>query len=303
MRRNYYQATTVKNKTKNKIIFFSILLFSGLILYLIFTQLKIKQIEVKTGQFIDKNRIEQIVWNNIDNKLFQSNLIFLSKNTIIDDVKKEFSFELIDINKRLFNKIEIKIIEHSPSAFWATNGEAYEPIEEAEGEIKSINRQNPIPSKLMMVDNRGVIIQEWNKPEIEASEEGELIVDLLDQPKIFAQKNNQNLPLIVDMDGRGSAAGEKVISDNFLTNIQKIQQEFNSDTFPFSIKYFAFPSSLSPKEARIMTNEGFWLIISLDNNLSKVSKNLQEIITKNKIIDLNKLQYIDLRLSDRVFYK
>lgn len=266
-------------------------------------QLKITSIEITGVQFIDPEAVKEIVREEAGKGLFKSNILLLPKKRIEEAVKKSFIIESLNFNRRWSGGLLLEIKELSPAAFWATSGQSYEPIEESEGEIRVVSGQIAELSKLFFIDKRGIILHEWQKPVIEKAEEEIADWPLLDQPKILADKIHQNLPLIVDTEGKEARAGIQVLADYGLSDIEKFNKNFTKERFAFEVKYFSFPSSLAPKELRAMTDKNFWIILNRDTDWEQIAKNLGEAIAKKKITDLDKLSYIDLRLSDRMFFK
>lgn len=280
------------------VIFFLI----GALVYGI-AQLKITSIEVTGAQFIDPEAVKEMIKEESAKGLFKSNLLILPKKRIKEAIEKKFLIKSLDFGRHWPNTLRANIKELTPAAFWATSGQSYEPIEESEGAIKAINGQTAEPSGLFLVDKRGVILHEWQKPVIEEAEEAPATLPLLDQPRILADKIYQNLPLIVDTEGKSTEIGNQILADYCLSDIEKFDKIFSKERFAFEAKYFSFPSANAPKELRAMTNIGFWIILNRDTDWEQIAKNLSEAIAKKKITDLDKLSYIDLRLSDRMFFK
>ena len=266
-------------------------------------QLKITSIEVIDAQFIDPEAVKEIVKEESAKGLFKSNILLLQKKRIEEAVKKSFVVESLDFNRRWPGTLRLTVKELAPAAFWATSGQSYEPIEESEGEIRAVSGQIADLSKLFFIDKRGIILHEWQKPVIEEAEEETADWPLLGQAKLLADKIHQNLPLIVDTEGKEARAGIQVLADYGLSDIEKFNKNFTKERFAFEVKYFSFPSPLAPKELRAMTDKNFWIILNRDTDWDQIARNLSEAIAKKKITDLNKLSYIDLRLSDRMFFK
>lgn len=284
------------------VFFFAAVILIGTASYGI-AQLKITSIEITGVQFIDPEAVKEIVREEATKGLFKSNILLLPKKRIEEAVKKSFIIESLGFNRRWPGTLRLTIKELSPAAFWATSGRSYEPIEESEGEIRAASGQIAELSKLFFMDKRGIILHEWQKPVIEKAEEETADWPLLDQPKILADKIHQNLPLIVDTEGKEARAGIQILADYGLSDIEKFNKNFTKERFAFEVKYFSFPSPLAPKELRAMTDKNFWIILNRDTDWEQIAKNLGEAIAKKKITDLNKLSYIDLRLSDRIFFK
>ncbi|TAN57505.1 FtsQ-type POTRA domain-containing protein [Patescibacteria group bacterium] len=266
-------------------------------------QLKINSIEIIGVQFIDPEAVREIVREESAKGLLKSNILILPKKRIEEAVKESFVIESLDFNRRWPGTLRLTVRELLPAAFWATSGQSYEPIEESEGEIRAASGQIADLSKLFFIDKRGIILHEWQKPVIEEAEEEAADWPLLEQPKLLADKIHRNLPLIVDTEGREARAGIQVLADYGLSDIEKFNKSFPKEQFSFEVKYFSFPSPLAPKEIRAMTDKNFWIILNRDTDWDQIAKNLKEAITKKKITDLDKLSYIDLRLSDRMFFK
>jgi len=132
-------------------------------------------------------------------------------------------------------------------------------------------------NQFFTVDNNGVILKEVSSDNVE-----------FELPII---KFSTSTPVII---------GNKIIDQNKLQFIVSAQKETDK-YFDFQIKIFKIPHNTNQHISAI-TSEGWEILFSLELNIDDQINNLKLLI-KEKLPERKNLNYIDLRLGDRIFYK
>ena len=113
--------------------------------------------------------------------------------------------------------------------------------------------------------------------------------------------NSEGTTIIVkDYSDRNYNLGDKVFDKNLIDNILSIKNElaskldlgvssFDIDTYPI-------------EELRVVTNESWYILFNLKNNI-KSQLSALEVALNEKIQNRSALQYIDLRIENRIYYK
>jgi hypothetical protein len=129
--------TEKKNNNKNNfdwkiktLSIFIILFFLFFLWFLLYSNyFKIKNIIISGSGQIDKKEIEQMTWNEINNKSFvfslKNNILFYSDNKIIEQIEKKYTFEELKIKRNNLNTLEIKYTEKKQAFIWLEDGKFY----------------------------------------------------------------------------------------------------------------------------------------------------------------------------------
>jgi len=90
---------------------------------------EIRNINIEGDGQIDKNEIQQIVWNEINYKSFvfspRSNIIFISKSGLVDQIENKYLFDKLDISRNGLHTVKISYIEKKQSFIWLEDGRYY----------------------------------------------------------------------------------------------------------------------------------------------------------------------------------
>jgi len=114
------------------------------------------------------------------------------------------------------------------------------------------------------------------------------------------EKLIQNLPSVFDAGNNDITVGEVVISDKIVDFIDKLNDKIKQET-KIIITNYVFPERKST-QVNAITNEGWAIYFEANNDLDSQVINLNEGLAK-KIKDTKNLEYIDLRVEGRVYYK
>lgn len=109
-----------------------------------------------------------------------------------------------------------------------------------------------------------------------------------------------NLPIVHDGENKSVSIGETLISDKIVDFIDKLNNKLRKQT-KISINNYVFPERKST-QVNAITNEGWSIYFEANHDLDTQIKNLQDALDK-KIKNTKSLEYIDLRVENRVYFK
>lgn len=273
---------------KAKIYIFLLLLVFAALIYLFFYSpiFAINDIKIKGAQNINTEEISSIVTQHMDNSRFlifrQDNILMFNKRQIKDKINSRFVLEDLDIDKKLPHTLNITIKEKQRSVVW-------------------VSRQ-----KYYYLDSNGIVIEKFldlGKKEKEVNkasgqEDVELVeLEISSEEEII--KEDSDLPFIFDLDNSSVNLGQVILDRERI----KFVFDLLSSNLPVKIDYFEIPNK-EVREVHVVTDEG-WRIyfdsdISLENQKISLSTVLNEKINQEK---RNNLQYIDVRLINKVYFK
>lgn len=267
------------------------------------TLFKIENIQIEGAHFTDPQYVEKIILEETHRSFASGNLFLFSKKQFMEALKPRIAVESLVFEKKLPHTLRVVLREYQPAAFWATSGFFQEPTEEIEGRISTTTEVGGMNvTQLFILDDKGVIRQEWIAPVIEDENFSAEDLPLLEQPKLLAEKSLASLPIIADISGTPSSVNDQVLFSGYRDVLAAYHGAFDDKPFPFRPLYYAFPDPADPNELRVMTDKGFWVYLAKDANWDQIAENLRASYAAKKIPEKN-LSYIDLRLADRIFFK
>lgn len=114
------------------------------------------------------------------------------------------------------------------------------------------------------------------------------------------QTSGSLILLIKDYSQRKFYIGKKIFEENVINAISKIREDLFLETgikvLDFSIK--SFP----PTDLNVMTSEGWYIIFGLDRDAGIQILSLKAAL-EEKIQNREELEYLDLRIENRIYYK
>ncbi|MCR4314176.1 MAG: hypothetical protein NUV84_02940 [Candidatus Uhrbacteria bacterium] len=138
-------------------------------------------------------------------------------------------------------------------------------------------------NRLFVVDMEGIVVREITDPE----------------DSMLKQPNLKELPVFVDANDVGVTIGSPVLTP------QEIENAFNFFT---SLKNAGIAYTyieldrLAGKWVQLMTEAGYSILFDLTGNIDEQFRNLS-VVLQEQIDDPTRLEYIDLRFGDKVYYK
>lgn len=236
--------------------------------------LMIDNIEIIGNEYISQQDIKEIVNQQMGEKrlLFfnQNNLIFFSKKAAKASLASHFFFDNININKKYPETLVIKVEEKISSLIWSNNSGKY------------------------YLDLEGNVIRQITADNLVISEgEGDTEV-------IRSEINSGRYPVIQDQSNSEIITGQPILAKDRIDFIIELTKKIKSQA-DFSISYYTLASP-SINYITLITDEGWLVHFSFENQISN-QINLLFSLLYQKIDDRSKLEYIDLRFGDKIFWK
>jgi len=112
--------------------------------------------------------------------------------------------------------------------------------------------------------------------------------------------NGGMITLVKDYSDKNYNLGDKVFDKNLIDNILSIKDELASE---IDLGVSSFDIDVYPvEELRVVTNESWYILFNLKNNIKSQLLALKAALNE-KIQNRSTLQYIDLRIENRIYYK
>lgn len=282
-KRDGFQENTDEKSLKNKRLFsrmlfyFLVFLFCGVNFYVFFFSyfLKVDKILINGIEEIDSQAIENEIIENFSKKrgyFFPGdNFILIYSKDLAENLQNKFpKIKTIKVKKIFPNEIKIFITERKALFIWCRGDFIAEEIEQGKN------------NDCFLVDDEGYVYTsaDFNLPEV---------------------KEN-NLIKIYDGSRREISLGEKIISEEFLRFTFEIKNLLQSNLEIKIKNYYHTPSRFS-QEIKIQTEEGWWLYFSTNFPAIDAVKTLKLFLEKENNINLADIEYIDLRMENKIYYK
>lgn len=172
--------------------------------------------------------------------------------------------------KKYFDTIKINIKEAVSSVVWLNGNKAY------------------------YLDLQGEIISPVNLSNLDKIDDKENTVEVL-RNKAF----ELNLPVIINQNNITARVGEQIISADIIDYIIKLNTLL--DKAGIAISYY----QLNPqdnKEITVKALVGYLIYFSRGLDVANQVNNLK-VFLEEKVSDQHKIEYIDMRLGNKIFYK
>jgi hypothetical protein len=117
--------------------------------------------------------------------------------------------------------------------------------------------------------------------------------------KIDAIDPSKPLPIIVDRNNKLIAIGDQILSEERIKQILAFHKLLSSQGISFTETQIDLQVG---KWMGVLTTQGFYILFDPDSDLNSQSERLKALL-QGTIKDVTKLQYIDLRFGDHVYYK
>lgn len=292
----------IHEKASRKILYLKILIIFGCILITFFIFLLnpffiIKGIEIDGLQRIKQTELLDTVDGILNYKKFgfikQNSYLLLNVDEVKDILKQRYPIDKIIVKKSFPNKLSI-VIQEKISTIIYDNGLEYSYVD-LDGKVVEIMRKTndyewkDITQKVATTTESGesttttVVIGRTHEPDITT-----------------VKKDLGNYPVIYDKNNvRQVAINENVLDkDEVTVLIDWFKYLDNNEKAP--LKYFIFEDN--KQDLTIKTYKGFYLKTRFDREVSPQTMKIESLY-KEKIDNNQYLEYIDLRYSDRVYWK
>lgn len=234
---------------------------------------EIQNIEIISNTLVNKDNIKKIIYDQFSKKRFlffsQKNIIFFKFEEPVQHIEKNYNLRSVVIRKVFFNTLRISISESNDSIVWISDRQGF------------------------YLDQNGVVISKVNYTDVNIDEQKD--IEIIRHAII-----DKKLPIVYDVAERKNIVlGMRVVSMDIMKFIiQSIKElPYYLDN---EVSFYLYDSE--NRSFIVHMTDGWEIYLSPDNDIKIQFKNLQEVL-KNKIKDLRKIKYIDLRFEERVYYK
>jgi cell division septal protein FtsQ len=118
---------------------------------------------------------------------------------------------------------------------------------------------------------------------------------------IILSQNEWNLPTVSGATTTIFQLQDKLVSQEMVNYIKGFAQKFDKANVGLVLDRYIIPD-LGGREIRIITKDGWKIIILIDKIAEKTIEDLKYLLT-TKFKDQKPKEYLDMRLEDRIFYK
>jgi len=269
-----------ENTWKSKIIFTLVaLLILGLIYIIFFSPIfKIKEIRISGNQIISNEDISNSLNSSLEKRVlffFEQNNIFLAtskklKKIISDNFPRIL---LIEIDKNVFKKvINLKIIERKEIGIFCKI-EVFN--EENSGEEKT-KEEKEIIKECYYIDNEGIIFEK-------------------------APQTSGTLILVIkDYSKKGTKVGDRAVGKELISKIINLRKYLSDKLSLKAIDFTIGPTTQD--DLKVDTNENWYILFDYSIDIKEQVEAL-ELILEKEIDNRENLEYVDLRIKNRVYYK
>lgn len=253
-----------RSNKKRRIFFLIILLFLVLVYIFLFSPLfRIQAIEVSGNREVEVGEIE--------NKFNYQNIFLITDNEIKDNLFKKIpKIADLEISKNLIKRTVKLIIKEREKLGIVCQLEIGEDPESSDGageeQVKAC----------FYIDKTGVIFEE------------------------APQTSGSLILLIKDYSQRDFYLGKQVFKERIVNFISQAKEGLFSETSIRSLDFniLSFPV----KELKVMTSEGWYILFDLEREAENQILALK-VALEEKIENRESLEYVDLRIENRIYYK
>ncbi|NUM25399.1 MAG: FtsQ-type POTRA domain-containing protein [Candidatus Buchananbacteria bacterium] len=262
-------------KKKKRLVFVGVLLAVVLSAYFFDTlkYFKITSVTVKGVEFINDQEIKNLIADQLDERrwlLFhQSNIFFFNKKQAEERIQQTYLLNDFKIKKKYFNQIEVDLQRNNSGVIWANANNQY--YLDLEGRATKL------------IDPQSLVMN---------TESGSNV--------IRSGVNASQYPLIKDLSNREVNVGESILSPETVAFILELTSRLRTEA-DFEIAHYEI-NRPAAQDITLVTQEGWLVKFSLQNSVTSQINSLA-IVLKQRANDRSKLDYIDLRFGEKVFWK
>ena len=294
-------ARTLKRLVSRGIVFLAIAGGVFLVYYFFFSgAYRITDIQISGRQNISEYAIRRVIDEQLARRRFlifpEGNLFWFQKSEAEKDIRASYVLDGLKIEKKFPHTLNVEIQEKVSTLVWVTK----------QGDAESY----------YYLDLHGVVLGEIPKDEVEQlflkdkkadDASGESVVEVKDltartpSEASSAGEGGALFPVIHDVSGSSAHVHDQVLDEKVTQFIVDLSLRLPEKLPNIGVKYF---TTLEPMSSRVqvVTEEGWEIYFEAENGLDAQLNNLA-LILEQKIKDTKKLQYIDLRFDERIYYK
>ncbi|MFA5076510.1 MAG: hypothetical protein WC480_03800 [Patescibacteria group bacterium] len=239
----------------------------------------IQNIQTEGIKSLSAEQVKQIIQDQLSQRRFglfsQSNLWFFNSKTAQDEIKNRYVVTDAQIKKRPLKTLKIVITEKESQITWVS-GDQYYYLDSNGLAVKEV-----IVANITLVEGAAT-----NQPDTT----GEAMTDL--------SVLDTNLPIVYDLSNTKVKVGQAIVSPAIIQFIYQLKEKIASVNLEARAYQIPEPQGT---EVRVVTSRGFDVYFDLQNDLDRQLANL-DLVIKQKVKD-KKINYIDLRFENRVYFK
>lgn len=285
--------------------------------------LTIKTVQLHGIQTILTDEINAIIDANLNRRRYKllsnRNLLLFSKDLLKQDIAAKYLVEKVDIDKQFPFVLDITIQEKL--ARTVLRAKTLVKVSEDENALENDAEDNTTgltpktDKKTAEIDAtiaaEGVGDETDEKPVLEPSEplytESLYYLDVNGIVVSSGAVTNEDLvvlPIIeMEFDTETSIKpGDNILNRETIEYIFSVYEGIESSHENIDVVYVAY-SKKTPNEVMVATREGWRALLSAKIALETQIKKLELALTEKIGSDRDKLQYVDLRVKDRVYFK
>lgn len=114
------------------------------------------------------------------------------------------------------------------------------------------------------------------------------------------QTSGSLILLIKDYSQREFYLGKKIFEQRIVDFISQARQGLSSEIGLTALDFNVL--SFPPKDLKVMTNEGWYIIFDLEGDIKNQLRSIK-VALEEKIENRENLEYVDLRIENRIYYK
>jgi cell division septal protein FtsQ len=246
--------------------YFLMLIFWGTAAYLFFFSgyLSVSRIEIQGNELTSQADMQKIVSSKLDEKYFN----FLEKNNLVLLNSRAIRNEIL-ASYKIISRVSVK-------------------------------KYFPDGIKVSILERRPQLILDSGGKDWVIDEKGEIFDEAGEN---FSYLGKEDFPVVIDESKKSFSLGDLAIDEKYISFISDFRRKVGDETgieFEKEIRV----SGISSGNMRMKAKEG-WMIL-LDENLgADKEKDMFEAVLDNKIEKEKRsdLEYVDLRIPNKVFYK
>jgi cell division septal protein FtsQ len=284
----FSQPKTISLKPYLYFLLISLAIFGCSYFFLIFDYWHINSIVIETKNQAYREKAEELIHSALDSKVLKvlngSNYFLFNSDDIKTKIENELLVKNLEIDKQIPNKVVVNFNEIVPSYIWIQGEKFY-----------NVDEDGMILDEIISLQHEFVRIEDDADDE---SNDGFSIKKI----KKFLQNSDADLylPIIYDESGLMLKRREFIKNNEvfqFVSDLNsKITHNIEIDIILYKINTDNF------KRVEIVTESGWKIFFSTDNDLSQQYENLYTLMQET-FKNSEPSEYIDLRYGNKVYYK
>ncbi len=278
----------------------SIILILGYFLFYS-DKFKIKTIAISGTRNIRSEDLRSIAEAQLKESRFlifgQNNLFILNTKELEKKINEKYVLDQLKISRELPDGLKIEVQEKVSAIIWVSNNRYYNLDSNgiAISELVNLNQRVNQPAG-----------SEKIKKSANSKNSQEKVVEVNQPPtQIFDIKiDNQGIgsfPSVSDESNQEVTLGQPVLAAEMISAILNLNKELPTKT-NLTINGFKMPTPDS-REVKVVTSEGWEIYLDTTKDLEMQLANLKLVLDQKIKNNRQKLEYIDLRFGNRVYYK